>query len=124
LVLIDFPHQIPEAMKNNNLNEELKVEAPGILAWAIRGCLEWQRGGLNPPEKVLNSTRPYFEEQENVRRWLDECCELTGNPNDKDECTLCTLCDIYRRRGLCVGFHLYAAECTLRVQRVHGQVRG
>jgi len=54
LVLIDFPHQIPEAMKNNNLNEELKVEAPGILAWAIRGCLEWQRGGLNPPEKVLN----------------------------------------------------------------------
>jgi putative DNA primase/helicase len=82
LVLVDFPHQIPDASKNSNLKEELKAEAPGILAWCIRGCLEWQEDGLNAPEKVQASTRTYFEEQENVRRWLDDCCELTGNPND------------------------------------------
>lgn len=87
LILVDFRYQIPEAMKNSDLKEDLKAEAPGILAWCIRGCLEWQRGGLNPPENMLNSTRAYFEEQDNIHRWLDECCELTGNPNDKVKST-------------------------------------
>jgi putative DNA primase/helicase len=88
LILIDFPHQIPEAKKNINLKEELKAEAPGILAWCIRGCLEWQKDGLNPPEKVQASTKAYFQEQEVVGNWLDECLELTGNPNDKVKSTV------------------------------------
>ena len=33
----------------SNSSEKLKAEWPGILAWMIEGCLEWQKEGLRPP---------------------------------------------------------------------------
>ena len=36
------------------LGDTLRAEAPGILTWAVEGCLEWQKGGLQHPECVEN----------------------------------------------------------------------
>ena len=44
--LVPFVVTIPEEAKDKVLPEKLKAEVPGILAWAVRGCLDWQRGGL------------------------------------------------------------------------------
>jgi hypothetical protein len=46
-----------------------------ILAWAIEGCLEWQRVGLRPPATVLAATDEYFEAEDALGRWIEECCE-------------------------------------------------
>ncbi len=44
--------------------EALRSELPGILAWAIRGCMAWQKGGLNPPNVVQQASDEYFAEQD------------------------------------------------------------
>jgi len=53
-----------ERPANTKLGQELRKEAPGILAWLLRGCLLWQRDGLNPPQKVLDSTKEYREDED------------------------------------------------------------
>ena len=45
--LIPFTVAIPPAERDERLTEKLKAEWPGILAWMIEGCLDWQRHG--PP---------------------------------------------------------------------------
>jgi putative DNA primase/helicase len=52
----------------------LRAEWPGILRWAIDGCLEWQRIGLAPPEIVRNATSSYLAQEDVIEQWLGERC--------------------------------------------------
>ena len=74
--LIPFTVRIPPAKRDPLLPEKLRAEWPGILAWAIEGCLEWQRIGLKPPAIVLDATEEYFEDEDSFGRWLAECCTI------------------------------------------------
>jgi putative DNA primase/helicase len=56
------------------LAEALQAEAGGILAWAISGCLEWQKTGLAPPPAVCAATDDYFADQNAIELWLGERC--------------------------------------------------
>jgi P4 family phage/plasmid primase-like protien len=76
LHMIPFTVTIPPAQRDKRLAERLLAERDGILAWALRGCLEWQRGGLRPPATVLAATDEYFEAEDALGRWLEECCVL------------------------------------------------
>lgn len=60
------------------LGEKLQQEAPAILAWLVRGCLEWQRRGLDAPAAVRAATTDYRHEEDTVSQYISECC-LTGN---------------------------------------------
>ncbi len=79
LHLIPFTVTIPEAHRDHRLFETLKTEWPGILAWAIAGCLEWQRIGLNPPAAVRQATEAYITAEDAFATWLDECCERSAS---------------------------------------------
>jgi putative DNA primase/helicase len=72
--LIPFAVTIPEDERDPRLPEKLRAEAGGILAWAIQGCLDWQRNGLNPPDSVRAATEKYLEEEDQFGAWLDDCC--------------------------------------------------
>ena len=61
------------------MTDRLLAERDGILAWAVEGCLEWQRIGLRPPAAVMAATDEYFESEDALGRWLDERCELGVN---------------------------------------------
>lgn len=62
---------------NPMLSKELHAERPGILAWAVRGCLAWQRcGGLNPPPLVTEATAAYERDSDPLSDFIDECCEM------------------------------------------------
>lgn len=50
-------------------------ERDGILAWAVEGCLAWQRDGLVPPRAVQRATSSYRRESDAVGRFLEDCCE-------------------------------------------------
>jgi putative DNA primase/helicase len=55
-----------------HLEEKLRRELPGILAWAVRGCRAWQERGLTPPHAVLAATRNYREESDPLAEFLAE----------------------------------------------------
>jgi putative DNA primase/helicase len=56
------------------LPEKLRAELSGILNWAIKGCLDWQRMGLQPPEKVKAATQKYRMEQNVIAQFIQDCC--------------------------------------------------
>jgi putative DNA primase/helicase len=58
------------------LFDKLKEEAPGILAWLVRGCLEWRRVGLDPPPVVKEATQRYRADEDYLQDWIDERCVL------------------------------------------------
>lgn len=75
--LVPFTVTIAEAKRDLHLPEKLKSEWPGILSWMIEGCLAWQRLGLAPPAAVRAATEAYFDEEDAIGRWIEECC-VTG----------------------------------------------
>lgn len=77
--LIPFTVTIPPDRRDARLTEKLLAERDGILAWAVAGCLAWQREGLKPPASVVSATEEYFEAEDALGRWLDERCVRTGN---------------------------------------------
>lgn len=60
-----------------NLEEKLRAEAQGILAWLIQGCLYWQQGGLETPEEVTAAIAEYRAEMDVLAEFLVDCC-ITG----------------------------------------------
>jgi putative DNA primase/helicase len=78
LLLVPFTVRIPEVERDKDLPRKLEVERPAILRWMIDGCLMWQSTGLAPPPRVLDATREYFDSQDTIGEWLDECTEDRG----------------------------------------------
>jgi putative DNA primase/helicase len=77
--MIPFAVTVPEAERDPQLKDKLKREWPGILQWAVDGCLQWQKVGLDPPEAVTKATDAYFTEQDSISFWIEECCERDPN---------------------------------------------
>jgi putative DNA primase/helicase len=68
------------AVVDKELPAKLRPEWPGILAWMIDGCLEWQSVGLAAPEIVRAATASYFDNQDVFNQWIEEECD--GDPYD------------------------------------------
>ena len=80
LHLIPFTITVPPERRDKNLQQKLLAERDGILAWAVQGCLDWQRHGrLDPPQRVVEATEEYFEAEDALGRWLDERCVREAN---------------------------------------------
>lgn len=75
LRLVPFTVTIPEAERDPQLLQKLEAELPGILNWAIAGCMEWQRTGLNPPAIITDAVKAYRDESDTLGRFIEECCE-------------------------------------------------
>lgn len=74
---IPFLEQFGDDRDDRNLKDTLKAEAPGILAWLVRGALAWQVHGLRPPDCVTSATAEYRRDSDQVGRFLEEACELS-----------------------------------------------
>ena len=72
LRLVPFTVTIPDADRDPMLKEKLALELPGILNWAIAGCLRWQRDGLRVPLCVKAATEAYREEEDVIGQFLAE----------------------------------------------------
>ena len=74
--LVPFAVTIPEDEVDPKLTDKLRAELPGILAWAVRGCLDWQVHGLGKAEAVNQATAEYRESSDVLGAWFSECCKL------------------------------------------------
>lgn len=69
--------------EDKTLKDRLREEAPGILAWAVRGAMAWQREGLNPPDAVRAATQQYRAESDVLLQFVDECCMRSVNASTR-----------------------------------------
>jgi putative DNA primase/helicase len=76
LRLVPFTVSIPTDEQDRDLLRKLEGELPGILNWALKGCLEWQAEGLKPPAIIAEAVRAYREESDTLGRFIEEHCEV------------------------------------------------
>lgn len=77
----DEEYQVNERPADKDLPEKLREIGPAILAWLVKGCLEWQKKGLAPPKSVKVSTAEYQEEENYIEQFLEAVC--TFGPGSK-----------------------------------------
>lgn len=70
--LIPFNIVIPEAERDHKLRDKLRDELSGILAWAVRGCVKWQRNGLGTAGEVSQATADYRAETDTIGSFLHD----------------------------------------------------
>ncbi len=101
--IIPFTVTIPKEERDLNLPEKLRAEWPGILAWMIEGCREWQRIGLAPPKTVRDATADYVTDEDAVGLWIEECCILDPNASQPTSALFASWQMWAERRGEFVG---------------------
>jgi P4 family phage/plasmid primase-like protien len=63
-----------EGREDKTLKTALLAELPGILNWAVEGCLRWQEDGLQLPASVMDATAEYRADSDQTRRFITEVC--------------------------------------------------
>ncbi len=85
--LIPFSVTIPAEERDPYLRGRLLKELPGILNWAIQGCLAFQREGLKTPKAVDEASSEYRDEEDILACFVEECFDHSEaeykNPNDE-----------------------------------------
>jgi putative DNA primase/helicase len=76
LRFVDNPSGPLERKRDRDLGTTLQAEASKILAWLVRGCLDWQRNGLEIPPSVLHERAAYREEEDTLHHFITDCCSL------------------------------------------------
>lgn len=62
-------------VKDPNRTEKLFAELEGVLAWLVRGAIEYQQEGLREPNKTKAAREEYKDEMDLLKDWVRECCE-------------------------------------------------
>jgi len=70
--LIPFERQFLDVERDPQLKEKLLNELPGILNWAIAGCIAWQNNGLPMPKQVRAATEKYKDSNDVVMQFLSD----------------------------------------------------
>ncbi|MCP1848370.1 MULTISPECIES: phage/plasmid primase, P4 family [unclassified Bradyrhizobium] len=80
ICVIPFDVEIPQEERDKNLSAKLREEWPGILAWAVRGCIDWQKRGLRPPVAARAAAGEWAKAADHLKRFVDEMLiDDTGN---------------------------------------------
>ena len=80
--MIPFLVQIPKAEQDKDLINKLIAELPGILTWAVEGCMEWNRIGLSEPISVAQATTAYKAEMDTIAMWVESNCTIDARKYD------------------------------------------
>jgi putative DNA primase/helicase len=76
ILLVPMDVRIDDESRDRHLREKLAAELDGILAWAVRGCLQWQERGLEPPKPVRQASEAYRSEMDVFKAFTDELCAI------------------------------------------------
>jgi putative DNA primase/helicase len=75
LRLIPFTQRFEDGKgADTKLPEKLREELPGVLTWAVRGCVEWHEHGLGTSAAVEAATAAYRSETDVIDRFFSDVC--------------------------------------------------
>ena len=74
--VIEFPVSIAPEKQDRELATKLSGELSGILNWATAGYQGWRKIGLAPPAQVLNATKSYRTENDEITQWIEARCDV------------------------------------------------
>ncbi len=74
--LVPFTQRFEGTKADPELPAKLRQELAGILAWAVRGCLDWQQHGLEEPEAVIAAGQEYREESDVLVAFFEDRCVI------------------------------------------------
>lgn len=73
--LMEFTNTFTEQERDKNFPAKIMAtEMPGILAWAVEGCLLWQQEGIQDPDHIQKATQEYRDEMDAFAHFFEECC--------------------------------------------------
>lgn len=81
-----------EGRADKELDAKLAAEAPGILAWAVRGAREWFANGLGSADAVSSATADYRDECDVLAPFL----EMKFETNPKGQVTRKRVVTLYQ----------------------------
>lgn len=81
--LIPFEVNIPPEKVDKSLKYKLRAEYPQILAWAMEGCMKWQKYGLNEPKRVIEAVKDYKQEMDLIASFVEQCIVIDYACDDK-----------------------------------------
>jgi len=79
--IVPFNRTFQSHEQDKALPDKLEAELSGILNWALRGCLNWQEQGLNPPQIVKDQLDHYQQDMDTVAKFVD--AQLVLDPASK-----------------------------------------
>lgn len=59
--------------EDRKLVDTLIGEAEGVLAWMVRGCVEWSQRGLELPQSGRDAVEEYRRDQDMIGQWIEDC---------------------------------------------------
>jgi putative DNA primase/helicase len=74
--VVPFNMHIPESEKDLDLPSKLRQEWPGILAWAVRGSIDWQKEGLVPPPAACQAATDWSKAADHLKLFVIEVLEF------------------------------------------------
>jgi putative DNA primase/helicase len=74
--LIPFTQRFEGGRADPKLPDKLREEMPGVFAWMVGGCLEWQEHGLEEPKTVADATKQYREEMDTLAAFFEDRCVI------------------------------------------------
>jgi putative DNA primase/helicase len=114
---VDSPQGGIEHKRDPFLKEKLRAELPGILAWLVMGCMEWQEGGIKPPPAVSAATAEYREDEDTIALFLDEKVTIRENSHVKAS-------ELYKAYSdWCKEFNFMAMSLTAFSTRMKGRFK-
>ena len=72
--LIPFTQRFEGKKADSKLPAKLREELPGVLAWAVRGCVAWVEHGLGSAKAVEAATADYRAETDVLEQFFQERC--------------------------------------------------
>lgn len=78
LQLVPFMQTFTEEQQDKDLKEKLRVAAPGILFWVVKGAVDWCQNGIQTPSIITSATDEYRSDEDIVGQFIEDCC-VTGH---------------------------------------------
>jgi putative DNA primase/helicase len=112
--IIPFVYK-PERMDLDLEEKTLKPEWPAILRWFIDGAVMWQRAGLERPQVVIDASEEYFAEQDMLKQWVEECCDVRLTLWDTSKNLFASYSDWMAERGESPGKQKALTQALKRI---------